>query len=215
MHSACRAVLLALAVMGCGASDPRDGSAGPVAGPVDDPVVAPAGAEVAPDVEEPGEVPAPGQAADGSATDGSGAGSARIEMSLHGNTIVPAGGMSQPDGWSLVRLTFTAGEALRLDVRLAPGVAGDPARLFGELLAEANRAGGAQIAVQEQDDDQLVASAELPRRSLTLATRAFDVTGGRLSVSGLDLGPVAGGSEVILAPDGVSVDGERRGDLPD
>jgi hypothetical protein len=103
-----------------------------------------------------------------------------------------------------------------VDVRLAPDLAVDPSALWAELIAEANRGGGArQLSVREMDADQLVASATLPRATLTLAGRVIDVSGGRLSIGSVDLGPLATGARVELSSAGVVVDGERRGDLPD
>jgi hypothetical protein len=207
-----RCSLVLVAAVACGGEEP---ATVPATAPATEPVPteepapahAPATQEAAPSVPT-------DEARDRPAEDG--AGRARIQIDLGGNTIVPAGGMSQPDGWSLVELTLADGGPLRVDVRLAPDLAVDPSALWAELIAEANRGGGArQVSVRAMDEDQLVASATLPRATLTLAGRAVDLSGGRLSIGGVDLGPLAAGAQVELSAAGVRVDGERRGDLPD
>jgi hypothetical protein len=199
--------LALLAVAPCVRAPAETPAAVPAAAPA--PAESPAAPAHGDPVDGEGDVPEAAAGADG-------AGRVRVQMQLGGNTIVPAGGMSQPDGWSLVELTLADGGPLRVDVRLAPDLAVDPSALWAELIAEANRGGGArQVVVRAMDEDQLVASATLPRATLTLAGRAVDASGGRLSIGGVDLGPLAAGAQVELSAAGVRVDGERRGDLPD
>lgn len=132
-----------------------------------------------------------------------------LTIHMEGNTITSNGpATGEPSGgFSVVGVRVESDPPLKLTVRIEPALA-------PKLLQELADQQPSSFSIGTMEGARVEARMTVARPSFTLAGRTLDVTGGRLTVCGIAMGPIADYDTITLAPGEVRVEDVFRGPLP-
>ena len=130
-------------------------------------------------------------------------------LHMEGNTITgngPSKGAAS-DGFSVVEVRIQADPPLKLTVRIEPALA-------PRLLQEVADQHPSSFSIVNVEGARVEASMTIGQPAFTLAGRALDVAGGRLTVCGIAMGAIEDYDTITLARGEVRVEDVFRGPLP-